>query len=144
MVAKKAWESVSLEMVNTGWETDTVVATQEEIALPDDEAIVSSPRQAKTRKDTYNRKSRREDREKETRGTPKQMIGTTLRDNTSHADKRMDNVNLLIYVNEIPNIVKPWVKLFPDDINSYRELSHNSDTTVLQSHLDSLEEWTRN
>ena len=49
----------------------------------------------------------------------------------------------LIYVNDIPNIVKSSVKLFADT-KIYRELSHDSDTSVLQSDLDSLEEWTRN
>lgn len=50
----------------------------------------------------------------------------------------------LIYVNVITNIVKSSVKLFADDTKIYRELSHDSETSVLQSDLDSLEEWTRN
>ena len=50
----------------------------------------------------------------------------------------------LIYVNDIPNIVKSSVKLFAEGTKTYRELSHDSDTSVLQSDLDSLEEWTRN
>ena len=50
----------------------------------------------------------------------------------------------LICVNDIPNIVKSSVKLFADDTKIYDELSHDSDTSVLQSDLDSLEEWTRN
>lgn len=33
-------------MVNTGWETDTVVAIEEEIALPDDEATSSQSKDA--------------------------------------------------------------------------------------------------
>ena len=50
----------------------------------------------------------------------------------------------LIYVNDIPNIIKSSAKLFADDTKIYRELSHDSDTSILQSDLDSLEEWTRN
>ena len=49
----------------------------------------------------------------------------------------------LIYVNDIPNIVKSSAKLFADDTKIYRELSHDSDTSILQSDLDSLEEWTK-
>ena len=50
----------------------------------------------------------------------------------------------IIYVNDIPNIVESSVKLFADDTKIYSELSHDSDTSVLQSDLDSLKEWTRN
>jgi len=50
----------------------------------------------------------------------------------------------LIYVNDILNIVNSSVKLFADDTKIYRELTHDSDTSALQSDLDSLEEWTRN
>ena len=50
----------------------------------------------------------------------------------------------LIYINDIPNIVKSSVKLFADNTKIYHELSHNSATSVLQSDLDSLEEWMRN
>ena len=50
----------------------------------------------------------------------------------------------LIYVNDIPSIVNFSVKLFADDTKIYREISHDSDTSALQSDLDSFEEWTRN
>lgn len=50
----------------------------------------------------------------------------------------------LIYVNDIPSIVNSLVKLFADDTKIYCELSHHSDTSALQSDLDSLEQWTRN
>ena len=50
----------------------------------------------------------------------------------------------LIYVNDIPSIVNSSVKLFADDTKISRELSHDSDSSVLQSDLDSLEQLTRN
>ena len=50
----------------------------------------------------------------------------------------------LIYLNDRPSIVNSSVKLFADDTKIYREVSHDSDTSALQSDLDSLEEWTRN
>ena len=45
----------------------------------------------------------------------------------------------LIYVNDIPEVVKPTKRLFADDTKIYRELTNPNDTTILQSDLDSLD-----
>ena len=59
------------------------------------------------------------------------IVGTTL---------------LLLYVNDIPYVFTSTAKLFAGDTKSYREFNHASDTSAIQSDLDSLnhlKNWTR-
>ena len=49
---------------------------------------------------------------------------------------------LLIYVNDISDVVTSIIKLFADDTKIYREIIHPNDTIVLQLDLDFLENWT--
>ena len=42
-----------------------------------------------------------------------------------------------------PSVVTSTIKLFADDTKIYRELNNVNDTFVLQSDLDSLENWTK-
>ena len=50
----------------------------------------------------------------------------------------------LIYVNIYRTLLNPQFNCLQTIQKIYRELSHESDTSVRQSDLDSLEEWTRN
>ena len=50
---------------------------------------------------------------------------------------------LLLYVNNIPNVVTSTAKLFADVTKIYRELNHANYTSALKSDLDSLKNWTR-
>ena len=47
----------------------------------------------------------------------------------------------LIYVNDMPDVVKWTIKLFADDTKIYRELTDPNDALTLQSVLDSLAIW---
>ena len=47
----------------------------------------------------------------------------------------------LIYVNDIPNIIKPTTKLFADDNKIYRQINKMEDSVALKSDLTALDLW---
>ena len=49
----------------------------------------------------------------------------------------------LIYVNEIPEIIKSCVKMFADDTKLWRKIQSEEDEQILQQDLDRLEDWSK-
>ena len=48
----------------------------------------------------------------------------------------------VIYINDLPNVVKSHIKIFADDTKIFRAISDNNDSSSLQSDLTSLLEWS--
>ena len=48
----------------------------------------------------------------------------------------------LIYVNELPSLVKSSLVIFADDAKLYRPIHSHSDTQTLQDDLDTLDNWS--
>jgi len=50
----------------------------------------------------------------------------------------------VIYINELPRIVKSTIYLFADDTKIYRSINNPEDTKILQEYLDKLQElWSK-
>ena len=50
-------------------------------------------------------------------------------------------ISFLIYVNDIPEVVKSNIELLTDDTEIYREQTNSNDINILQPDLDSLDRW---
>ena len=48
----------------------------------------------------------------------------------------------VIFINDMPNVVKNCCKLFADDAKLYRPVLSEADTQSLQSDIDNLMEWS--
>ena len=48
----------------------------------------------------------------------------------------------VIYINELPKIVKSTIYLFADDTKIFRSINSPEDTKILQEDLDKLQEWS--
>ena len=48
----------------------------------------------------------------------------------------------LLYVNDIPNLIKSGIKMFADDVKVYRAVQNEDDCKELQEDLANLEVWT--
>jgi len=49
----------------------------------------------------------------------------------------------LLYVNDIPNIIKSNIKMFADDTKLWRMIVEESDSCDLQDDLKRLQEWNK-
>ncbi len=47
----------------------------------------------------------------------------------------------LIYINNLPSVIKSFIFLFADDAKIFRVIKHMNDPTVLQGDLASLQDW---
>ena len=48
----------------------------------------------------------------------------------------------VIYINNLPDIIKSQLYMFPDDTKLYRHISDGSDSGILQADLDCLHDWS--
>ena len=51
-------------------------------------------------------------------------------------------VLVIVYVNELPNLVSSGIKMFADDTKIYRNIHDRQDVNTLQSDLSALEQWS--
>ena len=49
----------------------------------------------------------------------------------------------IIYVNELPSLVKSSMVMYADDAKLYREIQDTSDSLILQKDIDTLDDWSR-
>ena len=48
----------------------------------------------------------------------------------------------VIYINDLPDVIKSQLCMFSDDTKLYRHILDGSDSSILQAELDCLQDWS--